>query len=171
MKRKATMLWTTILAVGLTASQAMSATVCGFAQNAQGGVGGVTIEVKNSAGQVLGTTTTDAKGHYSISGLPPGTLDLFVDPTSGVQGGSGVLDLSGDSRRVNWSVSDTSSAVANQDGVCRAGALTPIEWASIGVLGLAVGGGIAVIVWEESGDRRDNDHNTPPPPLPITSDQ
>lgn len=160
-----------MLAVGLTASQAMSATVCGFAQNAQGGVSGVTIEVKNSAGQVLGTTTTGAKGQYSISGLPPGTLDLFVDPSAGVQGGSGVLDLTGDSRMVNWSVSDTTGAVANQDGVCRAGALTPIEWASIGVLGLAVGGGIAVIVWEESGDRRDKDHNTPPPPLPITSDQ
>jgi hypothetical protein len=169
MKRKTTILLTTMLAVSLTAQQAMSATVCGFAQNAQGPVSGVIVEIKNSSGTVMGTATTDARGRYSISGLSPGTLELFVDPSSGVQGGSGVLNLTGDSRRVNWQVSDASSAVATEDGVCRAGALTPIEWASIGVLGLAVGGGIAAIVWEETGDRRD--HSESPPPPPFTSSQ
>jgi hypothetical protein len=157
MKRKATMLLTTMLAVGLTAGQALSATVCGFAQNAQGPVSGVTVEVKDASGKVLGTAVTGANGQYSISGLSPGTLDLFIDPSSGVLGGSGVLDLTGDSRMVNWQVSDSTGAVASQDGVCRAGALTPLEWASIGVLALAVGGGIAAIVWEETGDRRDNE--------------
>jgi hypothetical protein len=161
MKRKATMLLTTMLAVALTAGQALSATVCGFAQNAQGPASGVTVEVKDASGKVLGTAVTGANGQYSISGLSPGTLDLFIDPSTGVLGGSGVLDLTGDSRMVNWQVSDSTGAVASQDGVCRAGALTPIEWASIGVLALAVGGGIAAIVWEESGDRRDHDHMAP----------
>src|SRR5271167_2367165 len=162
MKRTATMLLTTMLAVGLAAGQAMSATVCGFAQNAQGPVSGVSITVKDASGKVLGEGVTGSNGQYQISGLSPGTLDLFVDPSAGVLGGSGVLDLTGDSRMVNWQVSDSSGAVASQDGVCRAGALTPVEWASIGVLALAFGGGVAAIVWEETGDRRDHDH-TPPP--------
>ena len=169
MKRKATMLLTTMLMVGFTAGQAMSSTVCGFAQNSQGGVAGVSITVKDSSGKVLGSAVTGNKGQYSIKGLSPGTLDLFVDPSAGVQGGSGVLDLTGDSRMVNWQVSDASSAVANQDGVCRAGALLPIEWASIGVLALALGGGIAAIVWEETGDRRD--HESPPPIVPVTGSE
>ncbi len=172
MKRKATMLLTTMLAVGLTAQQALSATVCGFAQNAQGPVSGVTVEVKDASGKVLGTGVTGSNGQYSISGLSPGTLDLFVDPSSGVQGGSGVLDLTGDSRMVNWQVSDSSGAVASQDGICRAGALTPLEWASIGVLGLAAGGGIAAIVWAETGNR--SDHESPPPvvkPPPFTQSE
>ena len=80
MKRKATMLLTTMLAVGLTAGQALSATICGFAQNAQGPVSGVTVEVKDASGKVLGTAVTGANGQYSISGLSPGTLDLFIDP-------------------------------------------------------------------------------------------
>jgi len=170
MKRKSTMLLTTTLAVGLTAGQAMSAMVCGVAQNAQGPASGVSITVKNAAGQVLGQTTTGSNGQYQISGLSPGTLDLFVDPSSGVQGGSGVLDLTGDSRMVNWQVSGASSAVASQDGVCRAGALTPIEWGAIGVLGLAAGAGIAAIVWEETGDRRDS-QGPPHKPPPFTASE
>jgi hypothetical protein len=139
----------------------MSATVCGFAQNAQGPVSGVSITVKDASGKVLGQGVTGGNGQYQISGLSPGTLDLFVDPSAGMQGGSGVLDLTGDSRMVNWQVSDASGAVASQDGICRAGALTPIEWASIGVLGLGVGAGVAAIVWAETGNRSDHFH-TPP---------
>jgi len=161
MKRKATMLLTTMLAVGLTAGQALSATVCGVAQNAQGNpVGGVSITVKDSSGKVLGQAITGSKGDYSIDNLGQGTLNLFLEPGSaGVQGGSGVLDLTGESRVVNWQVSDASGAVASQGGSCRdaAGALSPAEWAAIGVLGLGVAGGAAAIAWAESGDRSDHE--------------
>jgi hypothetical protein len=160
MKRKATMLLTTMLAIGLTAGQAMSATVCGVAQNAQGAaVGGCSVTVKDSSGKVLGQTTTGSNGEYQIDNLGQGTLDLFLDPGSaGVQGGSGVLNMTGDSRVVNWQVSDASGAVASQGGSCRdaGGALTPAEWAAIGVLGLGAAAGIAAIVWATTGDRRDN---------------
>ncbi len=160
MKRIATKLLTTMLAIGLTAGQAMSAMVCGVAQNAQGTpVSGATITVKDSSGKVLGQTTTGSNGQYEIGNLGTGTLDLFFDPgASGVQGGSGVLDLTGASKMVNWQTSNASAALASQGGVCGAGALGWDEWAAIGVLGLAVGGGIAAIVWEETGDRRDKTH-------------
>jgi hypothetical protein len=168
MKRKATMLLTTVLAVGLTAGQALSATVCGVAQNAQGNpVSGVSVTVKDPSGKILGQATTGSQGEYSIDHLGQGTLNLFLESGgAGVKGGSGVLDLSGDSRVVNWQVSDASSAVASQGGVCRdpAGALTPAEWASIGVLGLGVAGGAAAIAWAESGNRG---HGEPGPVSPA----
>src|SRR5260221_5701541 len=139
MKRKATMILTTILAVSFAASQAMSATVCGVTQNAQGSpVSGVSITAKDSSGKVLGQTSTGSKGEYQIDNLSQGTIDLFLAPGSVVHGGSGVLDMSGESKMVNWQVSDASGAVASQGGSCvdPAGALTPAEWAASGALGL-----------------------------------
>ena len=57
------MLLTTMLAISLTAGQAMSATVCGVAQNAQGApVSGCSVTVKDASGKVLGQTTTGSKG-------------------------------------------------------------------------------------------------------------
>jgi hypothetical protein len=167
MRRKATMLFTTMLAISLTAGQVMSATVCGVAQNAQGApVAGAGITVKDSSGKILGQSTTGSKGEYQIDNLGQGTLDLFLDPgTAGVQGGSGVLDMAGESKTVNWQVSNASGAVASQGGVCAdpAGALKPAEWAAIGVLGLGAGAGIAAIVWAETGNRSDHQHNHNPP--------
>ena len=161
MKRKATMLLTTMLAVSMAAGQAMSATVSGVAQNAQGApVSGVGITAKDSSGKVLGQATTGSKGEYQIDNLGQGTLDLFVDPGSaGIQGGSGVLNLAGDCKMVNWRVSDASSAVATQGGPCLdpSGALTPAEWAAIGVLGLGVAAGTAAIVWAETGNSHDHE--------------
>lgn len=160
------MLLTTMLAVSLTAGQALSSTVCGVAQNAQGApVSGAGITVKDSSGKVLGQSTTGSKGEYQIDNLGQGTLDLFLEPgTAGVQGGSGVLNMAGESKMVNWQVSDASGAVASQGGTCDdpAGALTGAEWAAIGVLGLGVAAGTAAIVWAETGNRHDHEKPVSP---------
>jgi hypothetical protein len=160
------MLLTTMLAISLTAGQVMSATVCGVAQNPQGTpVAGAGITVKDSSGKILGQSTTGSKGEYEIDNIGQGTLDLFLDSgTAGVQGGSGVLNMAGESKMVNWQVSDASSAVASQGGSCAdpAGALTPAEWAAIGVLGLGVGAGVAAIVWAETGNRHDHEKPVSP---------
>jgi hypothetical protein len=156
MKLKVTMFLAAMLVINLTIRQAMSATICGVAQNAQGvPIRGIQITVKESSGKVLGQSTTGDKGEYEIDNLGLGTLDLFLDPgTAGVpRGGSGVLNLSGASQMVNWQVSP-SGAVASQGGSCLdpAGPLAPAEWAAIGVLGLGVPGGVAAIVWAETGN-------------------
>jgi len=159
MMRKAAVMLSTVLAVAVPAGQAMSASICGTINDAQGNpASNVGVVVKTPAGATLGQGTTDKNGNYQIDGVATGTEDLFLEPgSSGFQGGSGVLDLNDASKRVNWQLSSSSSAVASQAGPCGdpAAALTPVEWGSIGVLGLAVGGGIAAIVWEETGDRRD----------------
>jgi hypothetical protein len=166
MKRIATKLLTTMLAIGLTAGQAMSAMVCGVAQNAQGTpVSGATITVKDSSGKVLGQTTTGSNGQYEIGNLGTGTLDLFFDPgASGGQDGSGVLDLTGASKMVNWQTSNTSAALASQGGVCGAGALGWDEWAAIGVLGVTVLGGAAVLALGLDGYFDDHHHHHPVSP-------
>jgi hypothetical protein len=169
MKRKAAVLLSTVLAVAMPASQAMSAAICGTADDAQGQPAkGIGVTVKNPAGATLGQGTTDSNGNYRIDGLDQGTLNLFLEPaSSGFQGGSGVLDLNDKSKRVNWQVSSASSAVASQAGPCDdpGAALTPVEWGAIAVLGLAVGGGIAAIVWDQWTPRPD--HEAPPaPPSP-----
>ncbi|HUN56524.1 MAG TPA: carboxypeptidase-like regulatory domain-containing protein [Candidatus Binataceae bacterium] len=158
MRRKAAVVLSTVLALALPVSQAMGAAICGTADDGQGNPAkGVGVIVKSPSGQIEGQGTTDSNGNYRIDGLDMGTLNLFLEPgSSGMQGGSGVLDLNNPSKRVNWQVSTSTSAVASQAGPCEgAAALTPLEWGAIGVLGLAVGGGIAAIVWEETGDRRD----------------
>jgi hypothetical protein len=157
--RNAVVVFSTLLAVAVPASQVMGAAICGSVDDAQGNpAGNVGISAKSPAGATLGTATTDANGSYRIDGLTMGTLNLFLEPgSSGFQAGSGVLDLNDKSKRVNWQLSSSSSAVASQAGPCMddAAALTPLEWGAIGVLGLAVGGGIAAIVWDQTGNRED----------------
>ena len=163
MRSKLTTLLTTVLALTVPAGQALSASVCGTAQNAQGTpLSGATITIKDVSGKLLGQTVTGDNGAYSVGNLPQGSLDLYLTPGGpGAQAGSGILDLTGESEKVNWQVSDASGAVASQNGPCAdpPGPLTPVEWASIGVLGLGVGAGVAAIVWAETGNR--SDHKKP----------
>ncbi len=49
--------------------------------NAGPGVAGVTVDLENSAGTVLETTTTNSQGLYDFTNLPPGTYQVqFVAP-------------------------------------------------------------------------------------------
>ena len=130
---------------------------------------------KHAAGWLLGAiATTDAVAGnfdaFSVHGF--GTQTYFQTSANTYLGADhsgtwdnnflglvGAVDLNDKSKRVNWQLSNASSAVASQAGPCADGAaaLTPLEWGAIGVLGLAIGGGIAAIVWEETGDRRDHE--------------
>ena len=68
-------------------------------------ISGCPVTVKDSSGKILGQATTGSDGEYEISNLGQGTLDLFLDPcSSGAQGGLGVLDMTGDSQKVDWQV-------------------------------------------------------------------
>jgi hypothetical protein len=168
MRRKLVTVLATVLAVSFTASQALSATVCGVAENTQGNpVSGATIIIKDASGKVLGEATTGSDGSYSVNNLPDANLDLFLTSAiPGAPGGSGVLDLTGRSERVNWQVSDASGAVASQGGPCDdpAGAFTTAEWASVGVLALGVGAGAAAIAWGTSGNHGEHNHKKPMSP-------
>ena len=63
----------------------------------EAGIGGVTVQLKNAAGAVVGSTLTDASGNYSFS-VDPGTYSVAVVAPSGFlattknAGGNGALD-------------------------------------------------------------------------------
>jgi serine-aspartate repeat-containing protein C/D/E len=67
----------------------------GVRDTGEPGVSGVTIQVRNSAGQLAGTTQTDAAGNFSIANLSPGTYAISeVVPAGSVQttpGGAGTI--------------------------------------------------------------------------------
>ncbi len=72
----------------------------GVQDSGESGIAGVTVKLENAAGNnVLGTTTTDATGHYSFTGLAPGQYSVqFAAPSgytfsSAQQGGTTALEL------------------------------------------------------------------------------
>ncbi len=63
------------------------------------GISGVTVELENTSGAVISTTTTDASGAYHFTGLAPGSYEVqFIAPTgdafsAALQGGNPALEL------------------------------------------------------------------------------
>ncbi len=153
----------TVLGMAI-AAPAFAAAVCGVARNAQNQpIAGLPVVAKDGAGNVLGQATTDADGRYVITGLPQGTIDIFIEAGGTTyKPGSGVLNLTEASADVNWEVSPASAALAAQNGVCGAGgAWTGLETASAVVLGTALAAGIGITVWAFESDLHDR-HPHPP---------
>ena len=67
--RKAAVLLSTLLALAIPASQAMSAAICGTVDDASGNpAGNVGVNVKSPSGAMEGQGTTDSNGNYRIDG-------------------------------------------------------------------------------------------------------
>jgi hypothetical protein len=150
----------TVLSLAI-AAPAFAAAVCGVARNAQNQpIAGLPVLCKDSAGNVLGQATTDANGRYVITGLPQGTIDIFLEGGGTTyKPGSGVLNLTEASADVNWEVSPASAALAAQNGVCDAAAgWTAGETAAAVVLGTALAAGVGITVWAFESDLHDRGH-------------
>jgi carboxypeptidase family protein len=157
----------TVLSVAI-AAPAFAAAVCGVARNAQNQpIAGLPVTCKDSAGNVLGQATTDAQGGYVITGLPQGTVDIFLEGGgTPYKPGSGVLKLTEASADVNWEVSPASAALAAQNGLCDAGGApwTAGETASAAVLGVAGAAAVGITVWALTSDLHDHHHHAPTSP-------
>src|SRR5229473_3604037 len=152
----------TVLSVAI-ATPAFAAAVCGVARNAQNQpIAGLPVTAKDSSCNVIGQATTDTDGRYVITGLPQGTVDIFLE-TGGTtyKPGSGVLNLTEASADVNWEVSPSSAALAAQSGMCEAGGWTGWETASVAALGLAGAAGVGITVWAFESNLHDR-HPHPP---------
>jgi hypothetical protein len=155
----------TVLGLAI-AAPAFAAAVCGVARNAQNQpIAGLPVVAKDSAGNVLGQATTDADGRYVITGLPQGTIDIFIEAGGTTyKPGSGVLNLTEASADVNWEVSPASAALAAQNGVCGAGGWTGWETASVAALGIAGAAAVGITVWALESDLHDRHHHAPTSP-------
>jgi len=76
--------------VGISGTVFFDANKDGDLEAGEVGIPVVTITLRNSAGAVVGTTTTDANGNYSFPSVPPGTYTItetqptgYGDPPSG----------------------------------------------------------------------------------------
>lgn len=59
----------------------LDANLNGIQDSGEGGVGGVTVKLRNGSGNVVATTTTNASGNYSFTSLAAGTYSVeFVLP-------------------------------------------------------------------------------------------
>jgi|SRR5579864_5566229 len=157
----------TMLSVAI-AAPAFAAAICGVARNAQNQpIAGLPVVCKDNAGNVLGQATTDAEGKYVITGLPQGTVDVFIEGGTSYKPGSGVLNLTEASADVNWELSPASAALAAQNGVCDAvGGWTGGETAAAVVLGTALAAGVGITVWAFESDLHDRHHHAPAPTSP-----
>ena len=153
----------TVLGVAI-AVPAFAAALCGVARNAQNQpIAGLPVTCKDNAGNVLGRATTDAEGKYVITGLPQGTVDVFIEGGgTPYKPGSGVLNLTEASADVNWELSPASAALAAQNGACDAAAgWTGGETAAAVVLGTALAAGVGITVWAFESNLHDR-HPHPP---------
>jgi hypothetical protein len=159
--RTRTVILMTVLSVAI-ATPAFAEALCGVARNAQNQpIAGLPVTVKGSSGNVLGQATTDADGRYVITGLPQGTLDVFVEAGGTTyKPGSGVLTLTEASADVNWEMSPTASALAAQNGTCAVGgAWTAGETAAVAALGIAGAAAVGITVWALTSDLHDRHHH------------
>jgi hypothetical protein len=157
----------TVLSVAI-AAPAFAAAVCGVARNAQNQpIAGLPVTCKDSSGNVLGQATTDADGRYVITGLPQGTVDIFLEAGGTTyKPGSGVLNLTEASADVNWEVSPASAALAAQSGMCDAAGSgwTGGETAAVAALGIAGAAAVGITVWALTSDLHDRHHHAPTSP-------
>ena len=73
----------------------------GIQDSGENGVSGVTVELEDTSGNILSTTTTDANGAYHFTGLTPGQYEVqFVAPAGSgdvfspsLQGGNPAAEL------------------------------------------------------------------------------
>lgn len=165
MKAKWKVALMTVLGV-VIAAPAFAAAVCGVARTAQNEpIAGLPVVCKDNAGNILGQATTDAQGRYVITGLPQGTVDIFLEGGgTPYKPGSGVLNLTEASADVNWEVSSAAAALAAQNGLCDAvGGWTGTETAAAVALGTALAAGVGITVWAFESDLHDHHHGPSSP--------
>ena len=56
----------------------------GLQDTSEPGIPGVTIQLKNNSGTIIGSTTTDSNGNYSFDGLTAGTYSITITDTRNI---------------------------------------------------------------------------------------
>jgi hypothetical protein len=137
----------------LAPSYGFCSNILGIVNDPQGNpVNGCHINVTDSTGKVLRDARTDLYGRYCIPAVDPGTYTLVLDPKdTGVQTGSGPIDLQLEGLTVDWKAAKDKAAVpASTPGVASRAAATCAPWwdnAGVGATAFAVtGGGIVGIL-------------------------
>jgi uncharacterized repeat protein (TIGR01451 family) len=107
----------------------------------EAGIAGVTVSLRNSGGNLVGTTTTDANGNFQFAGLPSGSYTVVITDTAGL-----LLNRQ----------ATTAAATAKQLAVTVAGAnvtATSFGYRSLGTIG--------EVVWSDANGNGVREANEP----------
>ncbi len=141
------------LMLGLIAfvPQARSAVIAGSVTDAQNSpVTPAHVTVKDQAGNLVGSADANSQGQYSISGVPTGQYNISLAlPGSKYLGQSIQSGVQPEGLCLDWSVSQTASALATGRPGASAGTCTPVGaaaaaggYTSTQMLGIGLGVGI-----------------------------
>ena len=138
----------TLVVVQLAHAQAQVGVIAGTATGPAGPLAGVTVNIVNAAGQVVGSAVTTATGGFSVGGLAAGTFTVNVVGTTGAVISTTTATLAAGAMTATVTVTATAAALAGAGvaagGVAAAGAGTAgLSTAAIVGTVAAVGGGIA----------------------------
>ena len=132
------------LALVVVAHGQATGTISGVVSGPDGPLAGVTVNIINSSGQVVGTAVTSSTGAYSVPNLPPGTYTVQVVTSNRrvIGTGTGVV-AAGSSATVNIPL--TSGQLAAAGIAAGGGGLSTTTVLIIaGGAGLAIGTYIAL---------------------------
>ncbi len=89
--------------------------ILGIVYDSQGKpVNGCRIYVTDSAGKVIAEGRTNLYGRYCITSVHPDTYTLALDPgNTGVESGTGVVNLQLEGLTVNWTAAKDKTAIAS----------------------------------------------------------
>ena len=103
-----------VLSFVLLPSYGFCSNILGVVSDPQGNpVNGCHVNVTDSGGNVVRDGRTDLYGRYCIPAVDPGTYTLALDPRdTGVQSGTGVVNLQLEGLTVDWKAAKDKPAVA-----------------------------------------------------------
>lgn len=113
-----TRLFASLLAASLCAAQlpvlsaqtSRAGVITGIVVGTAGALTGVTVQVLDSAGVIVGSTVTTETGAFRVNGLPEGTFPLNAVSTSGAVIGTSIATLTADAMTARVTISATAAS-------------------------------------------------------------
>jgi len=143
--RRSCLTWFAIALFAAMSSRAFAADIAGTVVDSEGNpVKGIHIAVEDASGNVVGQADPDAKGQYSISGLPAGTTYsiTLIPLMGGFQGQTVQSGLGPEGLCVDWALSKKVAALATARPGASAGICAPSGLAATGPAAPAAAGNI-----------------------------
>lgn len=137
------------LALAVVAHGQATGTIAGVVSGPGGPLAGVTVNIVNSSGQVVGTAVTSSNGSYSVANLPPGNYTVQVAASNGkVMGTATGVATAGLTATVNVTLTDDQLAAAGiAAGGGGAGGGGGLSTKTILIIAGTTGAAIGTYVW------------------------
>jgi len=121
--------------------------ITGIVSGPSGPIGGLTVNIVNNAGAVVGTAVTAQNGAYTVENLAVGNYTIQVVSASGSVVSTGVGAVSATSLTTTVNLSLTASQLASVAGAAGGGGVLGLTTATKVVLATAAAAGTGVLLF------------------------